>query len=59
MNNVLSPVEAVMWRVGQDPGLRMTVGNLLLLEQAPDPSELIERLGAASETAFAAPAATE
>ena len=52
MNNVLSPVEAVMWRVGQDPGLRMTVGNLLLLEQAPDPSELIERLGAASETAF-------
>ena len=52
MNEALSPVEAVMWRVGQDPGLRMTVGNLLLLEQAPDPSELIERLGAASETVF-------
>ena len=52
MNDALSPMEAVMWRVGQDPGLRMTVGNLLFLEQALRPSELIERLGAASETAF-------
>ncbi len=52
MNDALSPMEAVMWRVGQDPGLRMTTGNLLFLEQALRPSELIERLGAASETAF-------
>ena len=31
----LNPLEAIMWRVGQDATLRMTVGALILLDQAP------------------------
>jgi diacylglycerol O-acyltransferase / wax synthase len=51
MSDRLSPLEAIIWRVGQDPSLRMTVGNLLILDRAPSRSELIERLGAVSEDA--------
>ena len=51
MSDALSPIETVMWRVGHDPTLRMTVGNLMLLDRAPARSELIERFGAASEHA--------
>ena len=35
MHERLSPVEAIMWRAGQDPGLRMIVGNLLILDRPP------------------------
>ncbi len=38
MSDALSPIETVMWRVGHDPTLRMTVGNLMLLDRAPDAS---------------------
>ena len=34
MHERLSPVEAIMWRAGQDPGLRMIVGNLIILDHA-------------------------
>ena len=33
-----------MWRAGQDPALRMTVGNLVILERLPDIDELVARL---------------
>ncbi len=52
MSDALSPIETVMWRVGHDPTLRMTVGNLMLLDRAPARSDLIERFGAASEHAW-------
>ncbi len=35
-----------MWRAGQDPALRMTVGNLLVLDRLPDIDELVGRLAA-------------
>ena len=39
----LSPVEAIMWRVGQDATLRMIVGNLIILDRTPTRSALAER----------------
>ncbi len=51
MSDRLSPLEAIIWRVGYDPALRMTVGNLMVLDQAPSRSDLLERLGALSEHA--------
>lgn len=47
MSDRLSPLEAIIWRVGYDPALRMTVGNLMILDRAPSRSDLLERLGAA------------
>jgi WS/DGAT/MGAT family acyltransferase len=43
----LTPLESVMWRVGQDPTLRMTVGVLLFLDRAPDVPALRERMAKA------------
>jgi len=43
----LTPIEAVMWRVGQDATLRMTVGAVLMLDEAPDPTALLKRVGTA------------
>src|ERR1700751_4959655 len=51
MTDPLSPIETVMWRVGQDPSLRMTVGDLMILDRPPTRSELVERLWAPSEYA--------
>jgi WS/DGAT/MGAT family acyltransferase len=51
MSDALSPIETVMWRVGHDPTLRMTVGNLMLLNQVPARSDLVDRLGSVSERA--------
>jgi diacylglycerol O-acyltransferase / wax synthase len=51
MSEPLSPIETVMWRVGQDPTLRMTVGDLMLLDRAPTRAELVERFGAVSDHA--------
>src|SRR3954463_13693710 len=39
----LSPIEAVMWKAGQDPTLRMTVGAVLVLDRAPSYDSLLER----------------
>jgi diacylglycerol O-acyltransferase len=39
----LSPIEAIMWKAGQGPKLRMTVGILLALERAPSYELLVER----------------
>ena len=47
----LSPVEAIMWRVGHDATLRMTVGTLAVLDRAPDLQALLDRFTAASEQA--------
>ena len=49
MHERLSPVEAIMWRAGQDPGLRMIVGNLIILDHGPPPEALQSRLAAAAE----------
>jgi WS/DGAT/MGAT family acyltransferase len=51
MSDALSPIETVMWRVGYDPSLRMTVGNLMLLDRTPDRAEVAARLGMVSEQA--------
>jgi diacylglycerol O-acyltransferase len=51
MPEYLSPIEAIMWRVGQDATLRMTVGALLILDAPPTTESLIERLSRAAETA--------
>jgi diacylglycerol O-acyltransferase len=39
----LSPIEAIMWKAGQDPALRMTVGFVLVLDRAPSYDALVER----------------
>jgi len=44
MTDVLSPIEAIMWRVGQTGSLRMTVGAVLIVDRLPDRDALIERL---------------
>ena len=31
----LNPIELFMWRVSHDPTLRMTVGNLMILDRPP------------------------
>ena len=38
-----------MWRAGQDSGLRMTIGNLMLLDRLPDRAAVEARLTAAAE----------
>ncbi|MGO9877551.1 MAG: wax ester/triacylglycerol synthase domain-containing protein [Acidimicrobiia bacterium] len=49
MNEYLSPIEAIMWRVGQDPTLRMTVGAVMILDHAPSTSALSDRLSSAAD----------
>jgi WS/DGAT/MGAT family acyltransferase len=44
MTDQLSPIESIMWRVGQDPVLRMTVGALLVLDKPLSVDVLVERL---------------
>jgi len=39
----LSPIEAIMWKAGQDPTLRMTVGFVLVLDRAPSYDSLVDR----------------
>ncbi len=46
MDARLSPIEAIMWKAGQDPTLRMTVGIVLGLDHAPGYDLLLERLDA-------------
>ncbi len=50
MSERLSPIETVMWRAGQDPTLRMTIGTLVVLDQSPSRDALVARLeGAVNE----------
>ena len=42
----LSPIEAIMWKAGRDPRLRMTVGVVMVLDRAPSYDALAERLAA-------------
>jgi diacylglycerol O-acyltransferase / wax synthase len=51
MVDQLSPMEAIMWRVGQDATLRMTVGALAILDHAPTTEALSERLAVAAGNA--------
>jgi diacylglycerol O-acyltransferase / wax synthase len=44
----LSPIESIIWRVGHDPDLRMTIGNLMVLDHAPSRADLTDRLEALS-----------
>lgn len=48
MSDQLSPMEAIMWRVGQDATLRMTVGALMILDRPPASAALAERLAFAA-----------
>ena len=43
----LNPIELFMWRVSQDPTLRMTVGTLMILDRPPAAGALGERLESA------------
>jgi diacylglycerol O-acyltransferase / wax synthase len=43
----LNPIELFMWRVSQDPTLRMTVGTLMMLDRPPASGALGERLESA------------
>ncbi len=47
----LSPIESIIWRVGYDPDLRMTIGNLMVLDHAPSVTDLTDRLTALSKDA--------
>jgi hypothetical protein len=47
MSERLSPIETVMWRAGQDPTLRMTIGTLVVLDRSPSRDALVARLEAA------------
>jgi diacylglycerol O-acyltransferase / wax synthase len=47
----LSPIESIIWRVGDDPDLRMTIGNLMVLDHAPSRADLTDRLTALSKDA--------
>jgi WS/DGAT/MGAT family acyltransferase len=47
----LTPLESVMWRVGQDPTLRITVGVVVLLEGPPDADALRDRVRSAMAVA--------
>ena len=51
MSDRLSPIESIIWRVGYDPDLRMTIGNLMILDHAPSPADLTDRLVALSKDA--------
>jgi WS/DGAT/MGAT family acyltransferase len=51
MNEHLSPIESIMWRIGSDPTLRMTVGALMLLDRSPTAAALGDRLSTAVEHA--------
>jgi diacylglycerol O-acyltransferase len=44
-------MEAIMWRVGQDATLRMTLGALLIVDRPPEPTALTERLAFAASRA--------
>ena len=46
MDRRLSPIEAVMWKVGRDPRLRMTVGVVMVLDRLPSYDALAGRLAA-------------
>ncbi len=46
MDERLSPIEAIMWKAGQDPTLRMTVGLVMVLDRAPSYDALVERFAA-------------
>ena len=49
MSRRLTPIEAIMWRAGQDATLRMTVGNLMILDRAPTRQALVNRLTQAAK----------
>ncbi len=51
MSDELSPIEAIMWRVGQTGSLRMTVGAVVIVDRLPDRDSLLERLRFAGEHA--------
>ena len=51
MSDELSPIEAIMWRVGQAGSLRMTVGAVLIVDQLPDRDAVLERLRFAGQHA--------
>ena len=51
MTDELSPIEAIMWRVGQTGSLRMTVGAVVIVDRLPDRDSLLKRLRFAGEHA--------
>ena len=51
MDERLTSIESIMWRAGQDSGLRMTIGNLMVLDRLPDSAAVEARLTAAAERA--------
>jgi WS/DGAT/MGAT family acyltransferase len=44
----LTPIESIMWELGQDPTMRMTLGVLIVLDHAPPDASVVERLASAA-----------
>ena len=44
----LTSIEAIMWRAGHDATFRMTVGDVMILDRAPDRDALVDRLDKAA-----------
>ncbi len=51
MTQRMSPVGSIMWGLGQDPSMRMIVGNVMILDRPPSREALIERLAIAGAVA--------
>jgi diacylglycerol O-acyltransferase len=51
VDDYLSSVESIMWRVGQDPALRMTVGALMILDRSPTKAAFADRVLLAAQRA--------
>ena len=49
MTEHLTPVEAIMWRAGHDPAMRMTVGHLMMLDTTPSLDDVAKRLTSVAE----------
>lgn len=45
MNEGLTPLESVMWRIGEDPSLRMVVAQLMILDRPIARADLLQLLG--------------
>jgi diacylglycerol O-acyltransferase len=51
MDDRLTSIEAIMWRAGQDSALRMTIGNLIVLDRLPERKAVEARLEEGAEKA--------
>jgi diacylglycerol O-acyltransferase / wax synthase len=51
VRDTLTSIEAIMWELGHEPTMRMTVGDLMILDRPPAHAALVARLAAAADDA--------